>query len=97
MDQVRGDPRSVKERHLDMDVRRSATKHGIKPEDSVTAATSGCVFKAPLDEEHPQRELRLDFDGSMRLLELVILIWGDGTETIIHSMKARKQYRSLLD
>ena len=51
---VSGNPRSVKERHLDMDVRRSATKHGIKPEDSVTAATSGCVFKAPLDEEHPQ-------------------------------------------
>ena len=51
----------------------------------------------PLDEENPQRELRLGFDGSMRLLELVILIWDDGTETIIHSMKARKQYRSLLD
>ena len=94
---VSGNPRSFKERHLDMDVRRSATKHGIKPEDSVTAATSGCVFKAPLDEEHPQRELRLRFDASMRLLELVILIWDDGTETIIHSMKARKQYRSLLD
>ena len=43
---VSGNPRSFKERHLDMDVRRSATKHGIKPEDSVTAATTGCVFKA---------------------------------------------------
>ena len=97
MVKVTGDPRSVKECHLEMDVRRSATKHGIKPEDSVTAATSGCVFKAPLDEEHPQRELRLGFDASMRLLELVILIWDDGAETIIHSMKARKQYRALLN
>ena len=42
-------------------------------------------------------EARLGFDGSMRLLELVVLIWDDGTETIIHSMKARKQYRALLD
>lgn len=33
----------------------------------------------------------------MRLLELVIPIWDDGTETIIHSMKARKQYRGLLN
>lgn len=33
----------------------------------------------------------------MRLLEIVVLIWDDGTETIIHSMKARKQYRALLD
>lgn len=80
-----------------MEVRSSATKHGIKPEDSVTAATTGCVFEAPLDEENPQRELRLGFDDSMRLLELVVLIWDDGTETIIHSMKARKAYRALLD
>lgn len=33
----------------------------------------------------------------MRLLEMVVLIWDDGTETIIHSVKARKQYRALLD
>lgn len=97
MVKVSGNPRSIKECHLEMDVRRSATKHAINPEDSVTAATSGCVFKAPLDEDHPQRELLLGFDGSMRLLEIVILIWDDGTETIIHSMKARNQYRSLLD
>lgn len=71
-----------------MEVRRSATKHGIEPE--------GCAFHAPLDDENPQRELRLGFDTSMRLLELVVLLWDDGTETIIHSMKARKQYRSLL-
>nr|WP_290186564.1 toxin [Corynebacterium glaucum] len=79
-----------------MEVRRSATKHGIEPEDSIVAATSGCAFHAPLDDENPQRELRLGFDTSMRLLELVVLLWDDGTETIIYSMKARKQYRSLL-
>ncbi|WP_319643746.1 MULTISPECIES: hypothetical protein [unclassified Brevibacterium] len=61
------------------------------------AATSGCAFKAPLDDETPQRELRLGFDNSTRLLELVVLIWDDGSETVIHSMKARKQYRTLLD
>ncbi|OFL67387.1 hypothetical protein HMPREF2757_10565 [Brevibacterium sp. HMSC063G07] len=80
-----------------MEVHRSATKHGIEPADSVIAATSGCAFKAPLDDETPQRELRLGFDNSTRLLELVVLIWDDGSETVIHSMKARKQYRTLLD
>jgi len=54
-------------------------------------------FKAPLDDEHPQRELHLGLDTSLRLLEIVILVWDDGSETIIHSMKARKQYRALLD
>ena len=81
----------------EIEVRRNAEKHGIAPEDSITGATTGCIFKAPLDEEHPQRELRLGFDSSMRMLEIVILLWDDGTETIIHSMKARKDYRTLLD
>ena len=58
----------------DIEVRRSAEKHGIEPEDSITAATTGCVYKAHLDEEHPQRELRLGFDSSMRLLETVVLL-----------------------
>lgn len=57
----------------------------------------GVYIRVPLDEEHPQRELRLGFDSSMRMLEIVILLWDDGTETIIHSMKARKQYRTRLD
>lgn len=50
-----------------------------------------------LDEEHPFRQLRLGFDSSMRILELVVLIWDDGTEEIIHSMKARKHYLKYLD
>ncbi|MBR5950204.1 MAG: toxin [Actinomycetaceae bacterium] len=50
----------------------------------------------PLDEENPQRELRLGFDTSGRLLELVVLIFDSGNELIIHAMKARKQYRALL-
>lgn len=70
---------------FEIEVRRSAEKHGIEPESSLTAATSGCVYKAPLDEDHPQRELRLGFDSSMRLLEIVVLLWDDGTEAIIHS------------
>lgn len=40
--------------------------------------------------------MRLGFDTLGRLLELVVLIWDDGTEELIHSMKARPQYTSLL-
>ena len=47
-------------------------------------------------EENPQRELRLGFDTIGRLLEVVVIIWDDGTEEVIHSMRARKQYISLL-
>lgn len=78
-----------------MRVRTSAQKHGIEPVDSIRAATTA-VFAASLDDEHPQREFRLGFDQHARLLELVVLIWDDGTEEIIHSMPARKRYLTLL-
>ncbi|HIW90472.1 MAG TPA: toxin [Candidatus Corynebacterium avicola] len=78
-----------------MILRRSAFKYGIAEADSVEAA-SWPQFTAPLDDEHPQRELRLGFDTHGRLLELVVLVWDDGTEEIIHSMKARKKYLDLL-
>ena len=79
-----------------MRVRQSAQKHGVAVEDSVRAA-SAPQFRAPLDDEMPQRELRLGFDTRARLLELVVLTWDDGTEEIIHAMPARKQYLRLLD
>lgn len=76
-------------------VRPSALKHGIGADDSTYAAHTA-VYIAPLDEENPQRALRLGFDTHTRLLELVVLIWDDGTEEIIHSMLARKQYLTLI-
>lgn len=78
-----------------MRVRPSALKHGISAMESEEAAEN-CLYIVPLDEEVPQRELRLGFDHHARLLELVVLIWDDGTEEIIHSMPARKQYIALL-
>ncbi len=50
-----------------------------------------------LDEDNPQRQMRLGFDSKSRLLETVVLLWDDGTEELIHAMKARSQYSALLD
>lgn len=50
----------------------------------------------PLDDDNPKRELRLGFDDVGRLLELVVLIFYDGGELVIHAMKARPKYICLL-
>ena len=78
-----------------MIVRVSARKHGIGDEDSIAAATTPLV-SGPLDDEMPQRQLRIGFDTQARLLETVVLVWDDGTEEVIHAMKARPQYINLL-
>lgn len=78
-----------------MIVRRSAHKHGISSSDAIEAATWPLVA-VHLDDEDPRRFLRLGFDTKDRLLELVVLVWDDGTEELIHAMKCRPQYLGLL-
>lgn len=45
----------------------------------------------------PSRQLRLGFDRSGRLLELVVLRFDSGGELLIHAMKARRSYLDLLE
>jgi hypothetical protein len=44
----------------------------------------------------PERQLRLGFDTSARLLETVVLVFDNGDEMVIHAMAARKKYWDLL-
>lgn len=75
-----------------MKVHPSALKHGISPEDAIQAAEWSL-----LDEDGPpDRELRLGFDSSARLLETVVLVFESGDELVIHAMPARKKYLDLL-
>ncbi|WP_341729275.1 hypothetical protein [Brooklawnia sp.] len=78
-----------------MIVSPSARRHGIKDEDAIAAAQS-VLAGGPLDDENPQRELRIGLDTSGRLLEIVVLLWDDGEIEIIHPMKAPAPYRRLV-
>jgi hypothetical protein len=80
---------------IQMNVHSSALKHGVDPDDSIRAATE-YVFTADLEEGNPSRQLRLGFDSSGQLLEIVVLIFDESRELIIHSMKARPSYYDLL-
>ncbi|MDY4263128.1 MAG: hypothetical protein SOX57_07340 [Schaalia hyovaginalis] len=78
-----------------MIVAPSALKHGISAEDAMAAAKA-VLAGGPLDDENPQRELRIGLDNAGRLLEVVVLLWDDGEVEIIHAMKARAAYRRLI-
>ena len=79
-----------------MKVHDSARKHGITPQDAIHAAEHA-VFVSDLDDDSPARQLRLGFDTTGRLLEVVVLRFDSGTELVIHAMKARRQYLDLLE
>lgn len=77
-----------------MKVHHSALKHGIDPADSIHAAEHP-LYLLDLGED-PQRQLRLGFDTSGRILEVVVLTGDDGEELLVHAMKARREYVELL-
>jgi predicted hotdog family 3-hydroxylacyl-ACP dehydratase len=54
------------------------------------------VHAAALDDDSPSRQLRLGFDTSGRLLEVIVLLFDSGNELLIHAMKARVEYLDLL-
>lgn len=85
---------------MKISLHNSARKHQerdhINDDDILKAATCP-LWIAALDDEDPQRELRLGFDNAGRLLELVVLIFDSGNELVIHAMKARTQYLDLLN
>jgi hypothetical protein len=77
-------------------VHPSALKHGVASEDAIQAA-EWSLWIEPLDDGgSPDRELRLGFDTSARLLETVVLVFESGDEIVIHAMPARKKYLDLL-
>lgn len=79
-----------------MKVHDSARKHGIAPQNAIHAAEHA-VFVSDLDDDSPARQLRLGFDSTGRLLEVVVLRFDSGNELVIHAMKARRQYLNLPD
>lgn len=80
---------------LHASVRKHQVNQGLT-DDGIILAAEFPLWVEPLDDEDPQRELRLGFDDAGRLLETVVLIFDSGNELIIHAMKARPQYVALL-
>lgn len=78
------------------DIHRSARKHYAKGhlgDEDLRHAYGHALSSRPLDDEDdPRRWLVLGVDESGRVLELVVLVFDDGYELLIHAMKARKQF-----
>ena len=77
-------------RHVD--IYRSARKHGVADADILHA-----VDHAPGAAEHVDgKVLYLGADGAGNMLEVVSVTRDDDTEIVIHPMRMRRLYESLL-
>lgn len=79
------------------EVHRSARKHEVPDADTKHAAGNALVvFLLDDGQDGPIRELRLGPDRAGNMLEIVVLCLDDGRSLIIHSMRMRPKYRTLL-
>ena len=79
-----------------MQIHRSAKKHGISDE-AINHAIANHAYTAYLDEhETPPRILYLGPDRAGNLLEIVSSEMDDGSELVIHAMKMRRRFGSLI-
>ena len=79
-----------------MNVHQRALKHGVAAEDAIQAA-EWPLWVEPLDGDGPpDRELRLGFDTTARLLETVVLVFESGDEMVMHAMPVRRKHLDLL-
>ena len=78
-----------------MEIHPSARRHGIAHDD-ILHAIENSMFVDDLGED-PDRWLVIGPDHAANLLEVIVLITGEGDELIIHAITLRAVYRKLLD
>jgi len=78
-----------------VEIHPSARRHGIA-DDDILHAIENSVLADDLGED-PDRWLVIGPDHAANLLEVIVLITGEGDELIIHAITLRAVYRKLLD
>ena len=75
-----------------MEIYQSAFKHGITSDD-ILHAVENALCAADDDDE---KALYLGPDRAGNILEVVSVVREDGTEIVIHAMRMRRIYETLL-
>ncbi|MEJ7764085.1 MAG: hypothetical protein WKF86_01180 [Acidimicrobiales bacterium] len=78
-----------------MEMHPSARRHGIS-DDDILHALEQPMLVDDLGED-PDRWLVIGPDRAANLLEIIVLVTGEGDQLIIHAMSLRAIHRKLLD
>lgn len=77
-------------------VNTSARRHGIDDADIIHAIDKAAAEYELGDDDEPRRFLVLGPDRAGNMLEVIVLMFDDGTELAIHAMAMRSKYASWL-
>ncbi len=79
-----------------MEIHRSARRHGVADADIDWATEHLVAIERVGHVDSPHRWLLLGTDRSGRVLELIVMVFQDGREMVIHAMPIRSKFKRLL-
>jgi len=79
-----------------VEINESAQKHGVSDEDVLHAIDQLLVECEIGDDDPPRRWLVLGPNRAGLMWELIVLVFDDGAEMVIHAMPMRSKYEELL-
>ena len=79
----------------EIEIHAAARKHAVADVD-IRHAVTHFTYVAEIDPGLPSRVLYLGPDRAANLLELIAIERLDGTTLVVHAMKMRRQFESLL-
>jgi len=79
-----------------VEINKSARKHGVSDDDVLHAIDQMVVEYELGDDDPPRRWLVLGPNRPGLMLELIVLVFDDGGEMVIHAMPMRSKYEELL-
>lgn len=78
-----------------MIVHPNARKHGCSDAEIITAATHAQI-RGPISTDDPPRQGRIGLDSQGQELELIVVFLQNGDVLVIHAMRCRPAFRSML-
>ncbi len=79
-----------------MEINESARKHGVSDGDILHGIDQQLVEYEIGDDDPARRWLVLGPNRAGLMLELIVLVFDDGAEMVIHAMPMRSKYEGLL-
>ena len=80
-----------------MEVHRSARKHGVADGDMLHTGDHAVSSFDLGDDDSPRRRLVIGPDRAGNLLEVIVLVFDDDREMVIHAMRLRSRYEGMLE
>jgi hypothetical protein len=80
-----------------VEIHRSARRHGFSPEDILHVIEHAVVVVDLDPDSNPPKVVAIGPDRAGNMLEVIVLLFDDDRQLVVHAMALRKKFYRLLE